>query len=277
MGKHIAFMGGGNMATAIISGLLKRGWLPAQIDVVEPFEATRNKLKADLGVHAQAVCGPFLHQAALVVWAVKPQSFAEAAAQARPHLNGAEEALHLSVAAGIPSQSIAHWLGSERVVRSMPNTPALIGKGIAGLYARPAVTADDRQLVQGVMDCTGQWLWLEQEAQLDAVTAISGSGPAYVFYFLEAMTEAGAQMGLRREQAYQLAIATFSGAAELARTSTDSAEVLRQKVTSKGGTTYAAMTSMDESRINTLFIKALHAAGQRAAELGAEFGATYSG
>ena len=271
MTKHIAFMGGGNMATAIISGLLKRGWTPANIDVVEPFEAARQKLKADWGISAQAGPGAFLQKADLLVWAVKPQTFAQAAAQARADTGGA---LHLSVAAGIPSQSIANWLGTERVVRSMPNTPALIGKGIAGLFARPAVTAADRQLVQDAMDSTGQWLWLEHEVQLDAVTAISGSGPAYVFYFLEAMTEAGAQMGLSRAQAYQLAIATFSGAAELARTSSDSAEVLRQKVTSKGGTTYAAITSMDESNVKALFGKALHAAGQRAAELGAEFGKT---
>lgn len=273
MSKHIAFIGGGNMATAIISGLLQRGWTSTQMDVVEPLEAARHKLEAERGVQAHAVCGPFLQQAALVVWAVKPQSFAEAALQARPHLGDVGGPLHLSVAAGIPSQSIADWLGCERVVRGMPNTPALIGKGIAGLFARPAVTADDRQRVQEVMDCTGQWLWLEQEAQLDAVTAISGSGPAYVFYFLEAMTEAGAQMGLSRSQAYQLAMATFSGAAELARTSNDSAAELRQKVTSKGGTTYAAITAMDESRVATLFIKALHAARQRATELGAEFGA----
>ena len=269
MSKHIAFMGGGNMATAIISGLLKRGWTTAQLDVVEPLEAARQKLQADLGIAAQSTAGAFLQQASLVVWAVKPQTFAEATSQARAHVGNA---LHLSVAAGIPSQSIANWLGTQRVVRSMPNTPALIGKGITGLFARPAVTATDRQLVQDVMDTTGQWLWLEQEAQLDAVTAISGSGPAYVFYFLEAMTEAGVQMGLRPEQAYQLAIATFSGAAELARSSSDSAEVLRQKVTSKGGTTYAAITSMDESNLKALFGRALHAAGKRAAELGAEFG-----
>jgi pyrroline-5-carboxylate reductase len=204
-----------------------------------------------------------------VVWAVKPQTFRDAAAQARAHTGGA---LHLSVAAGIRSDSIAAWIGTERIVRCMPNTPALIGKGITALYARPGVTADDRLRAEQVIATTGEWLWVQDEAQLDAVTALSGSGPAYVFFFLEAMTQAGVEMGLPREQAYRLAVATFGGAAALAQASQEPPEVLRQQVTSKGGTTHAAITSMEHDGVQALFVKALRAAGRRARELGDEFG-----
>ena len=182
------------------------------------------------------------------------------------------EALHISVAAGIRSKSIARWLGNERVIRTMPNTPALIGKGMTGLFARAAVTEADRQHAERVVSGMGRFLWLENEEQLDAVTAISGSGPAYMFYFMEAMTTAGAEMGLSREQAYQLAVGTFIGAGELAQSSHEPPEILRQRVTSKGGTTYAAITSMDESHVKDLFVKALHAAQRRAVEMGNEFG-----
>ena len=176
------------------------------------------------------------------------------------------------MAAGIRSDSIAAWLGTERIIRCMPNTPALIGQGMTALVARDGVTAADRHWAGEVIATTGQFLWLEREEQLDAVTAISGSGPAYMFYFMEAMTAAGAEMGLSAEQAYQLAVATFIGAGELARASTEPPEVLRQRVTSKGGTTYAAITSMDESGIKDRFVKALHAARDRAREMGDEFG-----
>ncbi len=269
MNQHIAFIGGGNMASAIIGGLLGQGFQASQIDVVEPFEDARQKLQARYGVTAQDAAGPFLQRATMVVWAVKPQTFMDAAQQSRTHT---ANALHLSVAAGIPSDSIARWLGTERIVRAMPNTPALIGKGITGLFARAAVTQADRQVVEKVIATTGEWLWLADEGQLDGVTAISGSGPAYMFYFMEAMTEAGAQMGLTREQAYKLAVATFIGAGELARASPEPADVLRQRVTSKGGTTHAAITAMEASQIKPLFIKALHAAQIRAGELGREFG-----
>ena len=269
MSKHIAFIGGGNMASAIIGGLLKQGFEPGQIDVVEPFEEARQKLQANFSLAAHAASGPFLGQADLLVWAVKPQSFKDAASQTREF---APRASHLSVAAGIPSGSIAQWLGSDRVVRAMPNTPALIGKGICGLYARPAVTPADRSLVEQVIDTTGQWLWLPDEQQLDGVTALSGSGPAYVFYFLEAMTEAGAQMGLAPEQACQLAVATFIGAGELAKASPEPPEVLRQRVTSKGGTTDAAIKAMQASQVKEHFMAALHAARNRAQEMGEEFG-----
>ena len=267
--QNIAFIGGGNMASALISGLLGKGLTTTQIEVVEPFDEARQKLKTSFNIDAQPVPEAALARADLVVWAVKPQTFKDAALQSRSHT---AKALHLSVAAGITSSSIARWLGSERIVRAMPNTPALIGKGITGLFARAGVSAADRALVDQVIATSGDWLWLTDEAQLDGVTALSGSGPAYMFYFMEAMTEAGEQMGLPREQAYKLAVATFIGAGELARASPETPEVLRQRVTSKGGTTHAAIMSMDHSNIKNLFMQALYAAQIRAREMGSEFG-----
>jgi pyrroline-5-carboxylate reductase len=266
----VAFIGGGNMASAIIGGLIREGVSAAQIEVVEPVAQARARLQAQFGIAAQDRASPALGRAGLVVWAVKPQTFKEAASQARARTGNA---LHLSVAAGIRSDSIAQWLGTQRIVRSMPNTPALIGKGITALYARAGVSADDKRRVQQVIATTGESLWVDDEAQLDAVTALSGSGPAYVFFFLESMTRAGIEMGLTREQAYKLSMATFAGASELARASDDPPEVLRQRVTSKGGTTHAAISSMEQDQVQALFIKALHAARERAKELGDEFGA----
>lgn len=265
----IAFIGGGNMASAIIGGLVRQGLQAARVQVVEPFAETRAKLLADHGVQALEQAGPALADAGLVVWAVKPQVFAEAAAPVRAHAAGA---LHLSVAAGIRSDSIARWLGSERIVRAMPNTPALVGLGMTGLFARDAVSAADRAQIEQVIATTGAALWVGQEAHLDAVTALSGSGPAYVFYFLEAMVQAGTGMGLSAAQAQQLAIGTFAGAAELARRSDEPLATLRQRVTSKGGTTYAAITSMQEAGVGPAFERAMQAAEQRARELGDEFG-----
>lgn len=267
---QIAFIGGGNMASAVLSGLLKQGLPAQQVQVVEPFADQAAKLRNDFGVTVLPEAGASLASASLVVWAVKPQMFSQAAGQAGAHTR---QALHLSVAAGIRSDSIAAWLGSERVVRAMPNTPALIGQGITGLFARPAVTAADRASVEAVVQSTGQQLWLAHEEQLDAVTALSGSGPAYVFYFIEAMTEAGQAMGLTEAQSKQLAIATFGGASALAAASDEPPQTLRERVTSKGGTTYAALTAMQASGIKPQFIEAMQAARQRAAELGDEFGA----
>ena len=265
----MAFIGGGNMASAIIGGLLRQGMRPDQITVVEPFAETAARLQRDFGIAALPLAGPALARAQLVVWAVKPQLFSEAAAPVMPHTR---EALHLSVAAGIRTDSISRWVGTDRVVRCMPNTPALVGQGMTALYPCPTVTEADKALVEQVIGTTGQSVWVTQESQLDAVTALSGSGPAYVFYFLEAMTEAGVGMGLPHAQAYQLAVATFAGSASLAAASTESPEVLRQRVTSKGGTTYAAITAMEASGVKPAFIHAMQAAEQRARELGDEFG-----
>jgi len=265
----MAFIGGGNMASAIIGGLLRQGMRPDQITVVEPFAETAAQLQRDFGITALPLAGPALARAQLVVWAVKPQLFSEAAAPVMPHTR---QALHLSVAAGIRTDSIRRWVGTDRVVRCMPNTPALVGQGMTALYPCPTVTEADKALVEQVIGTTGQSVWVTQESQLDAVTALSGSGPAYVFYFLEAMTEAGVGMGLPHAQAYQLAVATFAGSASLAAASTESPEVLRQRVTSKGGTTYAAITAMEASGVKPAFIHAMQAAEQRARELGDEFG-----
>ena len=266
---NIAFIGGGNMASAIIGGLLKRGAPAASIQVVEPLDEQRQKLKEQFGVNLHAAPGAQLASAALVVWAIKPQIFKDAALQTRFHT---KTALHLSVAAGITSSSIAHWLNTDHVVRAMPNTPALIGKGMTALYARPAVSDAGRTLVDRVIKTTGQRIWLDDEDQLDVVTALSGSGPAYVFYFIEAMIEAGVSMGLNREQAHQLAVGTFVGSAALAKASTEPIEILRSRVTSKGGTTYAAITSMEQSKVKSLCMRAMQAARQRAKEMGDEFG-----
>jgi pyrroline-5-carboxylate reductase len=267
--ERIAFIGGGNMASAMIGGLIRQGMQPADIVVVEPFEPTRDKLLADFGIRAQSTPSDTLSSAGLIVWAVKPQIFKEAAMQVG---NYAPQALHFSVAAGIRSDSISAWLGSERIIRAMPNTPALIGKGMTALFARPAVSAAGQAWVERVVASMGDFLWLDSEAKLDAVTAISGSGPAYVFYFLEAMAEAATQMGLSPQQARLLAVSTFSGASELAQRSDEALETLRQRVTSKGGTTYAALTSMENNGLKQHFIHAMHAAEQRAKELGDEFG-----
>jgi pyrroline-5-carboxylate reductase len=266
---RIAFIGGGNMASAIIGGLLQQGLPPSQVAVVEPWEEARARLATQFGVQAQAAPSAALADANLVVWAVKPQTFRDAAAQARPHV---QQALQLSVAAGIRSDSMVAWLGTERIVRSMPNTPALVGKGMTALYARPGVPAEDRSRVEAVIGTTGESLWVDEERQLDAVTALSGSGPAYVFYFLEAMTQAGTEMGLAPEQARRLAVGTFAGASELARASSEPLQTLRERVTSKGGTTYAALTAMEGAGVKADFVEAMHAAGRRAEELGNEFG-----
>ncbi len=269
MTQRIAFIGGGNMACAIIGGLLGQGFSASLIDVVEPAAAAQDKLRSNFNVNVHPRADAFLRQADMLVWAVKPQTFRDAALAVRMHTGNA---LHLSVAAGIRSDSIARWLGCDRVVRAMPNTPCLIGKGISALFARAAVTGEDKNWVSQVMAATGEVLWLDAEDQLNAVTALSGSGPAYLFYFMEAMTTAGTEMGLTREQAHQLTVSTFIGAGELARSASESPKMLRQRVTSKGGTTFAAISSMEDDDVQAQLINAIYAARDRAKELGDEFG-----
>ena len=261
------------MASAILGGLLRAGRPPESLLVLEPSAAQRERLAGELGLQACADAAALstagLDQAALVVWAVKPQLFGEAAAPLAGQLG---QALQLSVMAGIPSEALARASGSERVVRAMPNTPALIGQGMTGLYAREAVSAADRQLVEQVLAPTGAWLWLAQESQIDAVTALSGSGPAYFFFVVEAMMQAAQALGLSAEQGRQLALATCAGAAALALQSEDSPTQLREKVTSKGGTTHAAISSLQADGVDAALRRAVLAAAQRARELGEEFG-----
>ncbi len=266
--SSIAFIGGGNMASALIGGLLKAGRSASTIHVVEPFEAQRDKLAQQFGIGVHALAGAPLQGCGLIVWAVKPQLFAEAAA---PCAGFVGAALQLSVMAGIRSEAIVRATGSQRVARAMPNTPALIGQGIAGLYARDAVGPAERASVEQVLAPTGQLLWVAREADLDAVTALSGSGPAYVFYFVEAMMQAAVDMGLSQAQGRTLALATFAGATALAKASEDPPALLRERVTSKGGTTHAAISSLEADGVKAAFIKALRAAQQRAHELGDEF------
>lgn len=265
----IAFIGGGNMASALIGGLLQSGRPAAQILVVEPWDEQRAKLKAAFGIDASAQATAALARAGLVVWAVKPQSFKEAAAPCAVHVGAAAQ---LSVMAGIRSEAIVAATGSARVVRAMPNTPALIGRGIAGLYARPEVDAPLRAAVEALLAPTGATLWVEREADLDAVTALSGSGPAYVFLFIEALMDAAREMGLGDAQGRALALATFAGATALAEQSAEPPSVLRERVTSKGGTTHAALGSMQADGVRQAIVKAVRAAQRRAAELGDEFG-----
>ena len=265
----IAFIGGGNMASAIIGGLLKSGRAPGDILVLEPSAEQRSRLQRELSVITLEAPGSVMQRAGLVVWAIKPQNFKAAAEANLAHIG---QALQFSIMAGIRSDDMARALGTERIVRSMPNTPALIGQGIAGLYARPAVTADERKEIDRLLAPTGRTLWVDAEHDLDAVTALSGSGPAYVFYFVEAMMQAAVEMGLSEAQGKALALATFSGAAALAQASPETPATLRERVTSKGGTTHAALKSMEASGVKPAIVKALKAAQRRAAELGDEFG-----
>ncbi len=265
----IAFIGGGNMATAIIGGLLRQGRPAHSILVIDPVAEQRQRLQDTLGVQTAAGAGEALRTATTVVWAVKPQQFKEAAATYAPLTS---QALHYSVMAGLRTDDMARLLGTPRIVRAMPNTPALVGQGMTGLYARSEVSADERAAVQAMVEPTGPWLWVDREADLDAVTALSGSGPAYVFYFIEAMMQAAQDMGLSAEQGRQLAQATFAGATALASQSPDSPATLRERVTSKGGTTYAALSHLEQAGVKAAFIEAMRAAQRRAGELGDEFG-----
>ncbi|MEJ6004688.1 pyrroline-5-carboxylate reductase [Paucibacter sp. AS339] len=265
----LAFIGGGNMASAILGGLLEGGHPRERLIVVEPYAPQRAKLAADFGLQALAAADASLAQAELLMWAVKPQMFVEAAAPCAPFV---AQALHLSVMAGIRSDALVQACGAQRIVRAMPNTPALIGRGIAGLYARPEVSDSDKRLVERVLAPTGELLWLEREQDLDAVTALSGSGPAYFFYFVEAMMAAAVEMGLSAEQGRQLALSTCAGAAALAQQSDETPATLRERVTSKGGTTYAALSSMQADGVAASIQRAVRAAQQRARELGDEFG-----
>ena len=261
----IAFIGGGHMAGALIGGLRRAGRAADTILVVEPAAGQREKLARDHGVQAQAAADANLTAAATVVWAVKPQFFTAAAAPCAAYVGAA---LQVSVMAGVRCAALQAASGSERIVRAMPNTPALIGQGIAGLYARDEVNAAGRAEVELLFAPTGATLWVKAEADLDAVTAISGSGPAYVFYFLEALMQAAEGMGLTAEDGRLLAQATFAGATALAQQSPLHPSELRAQVTSKGGTTQAAIAALDDAGVKAAIVAALQAARARAEELG---------
>ena len=268
----IAFIGGGNMASALIAGLAGRLTAGTNIHVVDPNTGARARLAAQFGVTTADAIDGALAACDVIVLAVKPQQMRDVAAALLPHLAAARP-LVLSIAAGIRGLDLARWLGGYgAIVRSMPNTPALIGMGITAMVAMDGVGAGQRAAADAIMAAVGTTLWLADEAQIDPVTAVSGSGPAYVFYFIEALQQAAVELGLSPEQGAQLALATFTGAAQLAAQSPDPVPLLREKVTSKGGTTYAAITSMEHSGVKEQIVAAVKAAAARGRELGEELG-----
>lgn len=269
----IAFVGGGNMAAALIAGLANKLTAGANIHVIDPHAPALEKLHAQFGVSTAGTADVALRDADVIVLAVKPQSMREVAAQLLPFLEADKTPLVLSIAAGIRAIDLSRWLGDyPAIVRAMPNTPALIGMGITGLVASSGVTTQQREQADAILKAVGSTVWLADEAQIDPVTAVSGSGPAYVFYFIEAMQQAASELGLSPEQGTQLAIATFTGAAQLAAQSNEPVALLRERVTSKGGTTYAALSSMEEAGVKQRIVDGIKAAAARGRELGEELG-----
>jgi pyrroline-5-carboxylate reductase len=266
----VTFIGGGNMASAIIGGLLARGWDRATLRVVEILPEARAKLEQAFQIQTFAAIGAPALQCDCVVLAIKPQQMREVAAQLAPHIAGK---LVISIAAGIRAADLARWLnGHQRIVRVMPNTPALVLAGISGLYALPGANNADRDSAQSILGAVGESVWVEHESDIDTVTAVSGSGPAYVFYFIEALEQAGRELGLSAATARQLALATFTGASKLAAQSSEDAAALRARVTSKGGTTERALASMEADKLKSAIVRAVKAAAERSRELGEELG-----
>ncbi len=274
---HITFIGGGNMGRALISGLLANGFQAQQISAVEANPSTGIGLHRDFGIQVIAALDQIafdFSKTNVVVMAIKPQDFNLVAKELNKKLKHASAPgpLILSIAAGIRIADMSRWLKHERCVRAMPNTPALIGKGITGLFADAAVSVADRALAETVCNAVGQSVWVATEKLMDAVTAVSGSGPAYVFAFLEAMQSSGEKLGLDSATARKLAYATLEGATQLAHNSDEHAGVLREKVTSKGGTTAAALEVLKQHDWHGALEKAIDAANQRGKIMGDELG-----
>ena len=274
---HITFIGGGNMGRALISGLLSNGFEANQISVVEANASTGLQLHQDFGVQIIGALDQIAFNFTknnVVVMAIKPQDFNVVAKSLSTKLKHATAPgpLILSIAAGIRLKDMSRWLDHERCVRAMPNTPALIGKGITGLFADAAVSASDRALAETICNAVGQAVWVNEEKLMDAVTAVSGSGPAYVFAFLEAMQSSGEKLGLDAATARKLAYATLEGATQLAHNSDEHAGVLRERVTSKGGTTAAALDMLKQLDWHGALEKAIDAASQRGKAMGDELG-----
>jgi pyrroline-5-carboxylate reductase len=275
---NIHFIGGGNMAQAIIGGLLAKGHDAASITVTEPLASTRQRLEQEFKLKTfDGTPGDILETTitpALIVLAVKPQQMREVALSLAPQLCAlTNKPVVLTIAAGIRLQDLQRWLGGHtQLARCMPNTPALIGAGISAVYAAPAVDAVQRDAIRAVLAAVGQVLWVDSENQLDPATAVSGSGPAYVFYFIEALQQAAIELGFESQSAQQLALETFLGAARLAARSTDPVSVLRERVTSKGGTTERALASLQASAVKQHIVDAVLAANARAIELGVQLG-----
>lgn len=266
----ICFIGGGNMATALIGGMRAQGTPADTLSAVELNADSRTRLEQTFGIRTAATAEELVAAADCIVLAVKPQQLREVATDLAGQLQGK---LLLSIAAGIRASDIARWSGCTKVVRAMPNTPSLVGAGMAGLFALPAVTETERAQAGAILAATGQILWLEEEIQLDAVTAISGSGPAYVFYFIEALQQAAAELGLSPDAARQLSLATFLGASKLASDSAEDAGVLRARVTSKNGTTERGLQALEHGAVAAHILAAARAAAARAKAMGDELGA----
>jgi len=267
---RIAFIGAGNMAASLIGGLRAKGLDAAQIRASDPGEETRARVKAEHGIEVFADNAQAIEGVDVVVLAVKPQAMKVVCEAIRPSLKPNQ--LVVSIAAGITCASMNNWLGAQPIVRCMPNTPALLRQGVSGLYATAQVSAEQRQQAQELLSAVGIALWLDEEQQLDAVTAVSGSGPAYFFLLIEAMTAAGVKLGLPPEIAEQLTVQTALGAAHMAVASDVDAAELRRRVTSPAGTTEAAIKSFQAGGFEALVEKALGAAAHRSAEMAEQLG-----
>jgi pyrroline-5-carboxylate reductase len=266
----IAFIGGGNMAAALLGGLLQQGYRGDDIGVVEVVAEARARLQNQFGVLVFAAPDAAVLAAQVLVFAVKPQQLADVATSVA---NAVAGKLVISIAAGIRSTDLSRWLnGHDNIVRVMPNTPSLVQAGVAGLYAMSSVSREDRGRAEALMRCVGEVVWVDQEQAIDAVTAVSGSGPAYVFYFIEALEQAARDLGLSADAARTLSVHTFSGAAKLALGSAEAPATLRAKVTSKGGTTERALLTLEQTKVKQQIVDAVLQAAQRARELGDEFG-----
>lgn len=270
MNERIAFVGGGNMASALIGGLIGNGVAVASLGAVDIAAEQRERLATKFGLKVSAQLTDIASQADTIVLAVKPQNMQEVAQALAPLLT---QQLIVTIAAGIRTADLARWLGGyPRIVRVMPNTPALIGAGISGLFARPEVSATEKARAEAILRAVGDAIWVEREGLIDAVTAVSGSGPAYVFYFIEAVRKAALELGFASADAQKLVMATFDGAVRLAQASDEDVATLRQRVTSKGGTTERALATMEAEQVGAAIVKAVHGAMQRAGELGDELG-----
>ncbi|MCL2020731.1 MAG: pyrroline-5-carboxylate reductase [Betaproteobacteria bacterium] len=261
----ITFIGGGNMAFAMIGGLCRQGGAANNITVIERLPEQREKIVREFGVRVLAKPDEAAIAADIIILAVKPQQMREAIV---PLVGSLERQLVLSIAAGLPLATLSGWLaGFRRLIRAMPNTPALIGAGMTGLYALPEVQKEERDAAELVLRAVGEALWVEDEAEMDAITAISGSGPAYLFLFIESLEAAAGQLGFSADAARKLAIATTLGAARLAAAAEEPPALLRERVTSKGGTTAAALAVMAENKVSEGIIAGAMAARERSREM----------
>lgn len=267
--SNICFIGGGNMATSLIGGLIAQGHSADSISVSDPNESQRSQLAQQFSINTFADCAPAMADADIVVLAVKPQIMKEVALNVASSIaSDAKQPLFVSIAAGINLFSLQSWLGeNQAIVRCMPNTPSLIQLGASGLYANEHTSIVQKNLAETVLKAAGIVQWVQSEAEIDAVTAVSGSGPAYYFLFMEAMIDAGAELGLSRETATELTIQTAIGAAQMAKGSDVDTAELRRRVTSPGGTTEQAINTFESAHLRDIVKAALNSATRRSGEL----------